>query len=153
MLNKLIAICLLGTAKLKGSDDALILRALAIVETANALHPEGDDAAVGPCMSRGRLQLSKAVWSQHAPDGWRFSEAHNKTKAEAVGLMHLRWLRKQLEEGLGRPPEVKELGYAWLRGWSYYTQTMRSRETQQDMLERLAYGQRLENFYNELKSK
>jgi len=153
MIPRLIALCILGTAKLKGSDDALMLRALAIVESANAHHPEGDDSAVGPCGARGRLQLSKAVWRHHAPEGWPFSDAHNKTKAEAVGLMHLKWLRKRLEEGLGRPPEVKEIGYAWLRGWSYYALAMRDAEMRDTLLVRIAYGQRLENVYNELKNK
>lgn len=136
-MKALIALCLLGTAKLTASQDLRIINAIAQVESG------GDNKAHNMASGcRGAWQFGEATWKQHSK--WPFRDAHNGTKAQAVALIHLRWLREQLEADPEIGPgnvQVFHLASAWLRGPNYRYAV----ESRERYLERIDYAQRVAN--------
>jgi len=133
MLNKLIAICLLGTAKLKGSDDALFLQAIAQVESA------GDPMAYNPrCQGKGLYQIGPTCWAQHS--SWPHSDAHDPTRAFIVAMRLLAWQRK--DSWVTGYPQLAAMWRFGRTGWMKADEGVR-----QDYVERVMA------IFNELKTK
>jgi hypothetical protein len=133
MINKLLAICLIGTAKLKGSDDILLLQAIAQVESGN------DDMAYNPkCGAKGRYQMIARTWGQHCD--WPHSDAHDKDRSFIVAMRHIAWLKKY-----GKPTGRRQLIAMWrygICGWS-----------KADADERIDYVDRVNDIYLDISSK
>lgn len=136
-MNRLILLCCLGAAKLTASQDLKLLEAISMVESGN--NHWAHNKASG---ARGAWQIMESTWKQHST--WPFTDAHNPQKAQAVALMHLRWLRKHLEKdpeiGLGNVTN-HHLASAWLRGVNY----RRIEERKHRWVERLEYCARVKN--------
>lgn len=136
-MRHLIILCCLGSAKLTASQDLRLLDAIAQVESGN--NHWALNKASG---TRGAWQITESTWKQHT--SWPFADAYSPTKAQAVALMHLRWLRQELE----KDPQIGEgnvtnhhLSSAWLRGVNY----RKSDERERLWLERLDYCARVKN--------
>jgi hypothetical protein len=82
------------------------LLALALVESG------GDDLAIGKAGERGRYQISRAVWKQHAPKAWVFEQDIRQLwQSEVVAVMHIKWLASHTPEGKART--VRWTAAAW----------------------------------------
>lgn len=143
-MKTLIALLVIGSAKVWASDCLLFLEAIAQVESG------GDDLAVGPCGSRGRYQLSWSAWAQWSKEP--HTEAHNPTKSLAVALKHVAWIRKTVAEREGinlGDVDYREIANCWLRGvnWS------RNGENWDRGIQRMEYSARVMNLFHELKTK
>jgi soluble lytic murein transglycosylase-like protein len=133
MIHKLLAICILGTAKLKGNDDALFLQAIAQVES------NGDVTAHNPrCHGRGIYQIGPACWAQHSSRP--HSDAHDPTIAFIVAMRHLAWLRK--DSWATGYPQLAAMWRFGRTGWMKADEGVR-----QDYVERVMA------IFNELKTK
>jgi hypothetical protein len=128
----LLAVALtLGTVDLKKEKQAI-----AIVETADRLHPQGNDARVGKAGELGRYQIKRIVWRQWSrlPFQWAIVEAEE----DYVVDHHLLWLAEHLEHV---SPYTIALGYkVGLRS------VWRERYGWQEML----YAQQVAAVYKEL---
>jgi hypothetical protein len=137
-MRYLLALLALGSARLTASDDLRFLECIAQIESA------GNDNAVGRCGGLGRYQLSASVWHDRAPKNWPHEYAHSAAKSQYVAMLHLTWLRKQLDAD-GSGSSYERLAYAWLRGAHYsVTDTTQDRWT-----ERLDYGARVMRLFKE----
>lgn len=140
-MKTLLALLVIGSAKLMANDDILFLKAISMVESGE------DDNAVGPCGAVGRYQMLPATWRLHSD--WPIDSAKNYSMATAVALTHLKWLRKTMEVDRGFPADYRDIACAWLRGPSWYKRT----EGNHRMVVRMEYAARVMNLFNELKTK
>lgn len=143
-MKTLIALAIIGSAKLAANDDVLFLQAIAAVESG------GDDAAIGPCGAISRYQIMPSTWKQHS--SWTVSDALNPNLSQAVAIKHLEWLRKTIGRDQGIPADYVEyrmLACAWRYGQFWYKRS----ETTERMLDRQEYAARIQNIFNELKTK
>lgn len=146
-MNKIIALLFVGAARLTANDDMTLLRAIAMVESADSTHPEGNDAAIGPCGGRGRFQVTADTWARYSSEP--HTEAHKQLKSTVVALKILRDNRAILEAN----PRIRkgnvtthQLACAWLCGPNYSAYT----ETDKQLCRRLEYAARVLELVREL---
>lgn len=142
-MKKLIALLLLGAAKLTASEDLALLRAIAEVESGN------NPKAVGLCGSRGLYQMKEATWRMHTD--LPFDRAFNALDAQLVALKHLRFLRAHIEVNCKIQCTTVHLAYAWRYGQNSFSTEWRQKETNERRLERLEYGARIDSLFREYK--
>jgi hypothetical protein len=130
------SILALGAAKLSASDDLFFLQAISAVESGDC------DTAVGPCGAVGRFQMLPTTWAQHTD--WPVSDATKRLRAEIVALRHLQWLKKAMDTDV-----YWSLAAGWKSG-AYYN---RKTETNEQMLARIDYANRVVSLFKELKNK
>jgi hypothetical protein len=131
-LKKLLALCLLGTAKLTASDDLAFIEAIAHVESGNVA------SAIGRAGEVSKYQLMPSTWRDRTD--WPLSDAKNATKAQAVALAHLQWLRRH-----GKTDDYRTLAMMWrygIAGWKHA-----------DVVERAEYSARILNVFDQIKDK
>lgn len=112
---------------------------IAMVETGNAAHPNGDDLALGKQGELGRYQIQKQLWQQvsHLP----FECATDPLASRKVAIRHLEWLDRKLtaHKSLERS-RVYLIALGWNAGPQAVLHVFATRN-QRD------YAQRVENLY------
>lgn len=131
-MKQILALLLIGTAKLNAGDDLRFLDAIAQVETGR------NDQAVGACGARGRYQISRVTWEQHAPK-MNHKEAQFYTKSTVVALKHLAWLRKVAMQRNGEEPTYYKLAWWWKCGVNHSLDT----ESNEQLIARVDYANRV----------
>jgi hypothetical protein len=127
----------------------LLLLAIAQVETGDATHPHGNDAAIGKHGERSRYQITERVWRQHMGSN-PFTWATNRPDiATAVAHVHVKRLIEYLPQGRGK--DVIWVAIAWHSGVTRAS-TGRFRSTAHAK-ESLEYATRVKNIYDELLKK
>lgn len=134
----LTAILLIASSKMMASDDALFLKAIAMVESSTAKCPGGDDMAVGPCGEIGRYQMMPDTWRMHT--SWPLADAKIPLRSAHVAAKHLAWLKKA-----GYSDDYEILADMWrygVEGWRFAP-----------VQQRMAYTARVMNLFNEMKDR
>lgn len=135
-MRLILGLLLISTAKLTANDDLLFLEAISAIESG------GVDKAVGPCGSVSRYGISPDTWREFSD--WPIEAAVKPLKAQIVALRILQDRRKQMQT-----QEYWTLACGWLRGPRY----SRTNETNEKMLARVDYANRVLALMKELKTK
>ena len=96
-------------------DYKKLLAAIAQVESADATHPEGNDAAVGSHGERGRYQIGRHLWESISTKPFTF--AHDQQCAFLVAKRHLEWAERKIRRaGTLKAPMAFLLALEWHSG-------------------------------------
>ena len=126
-----------------------LLLAIAMVESGDAQHPNGNPARVGRNGERSEYQITRAVWRQYTWQPFNAKNTQDENLARFVAVRHIQFIRGDCALYLmNERSQVELIAAAWNAGHSYIT---RHRYNLSAMSPRVRdYAERVANTYDRL---
>lgn len=99
-----------------------LLLAIAMVESGDAQHPNGNPAKVGKAGERSEYQITKAVWKKYADKPFNARNTQNANLSHFVAHNHINFIRSDGALYLmSDQSQVELIAAAWNAGHNYIT--------------------------------